>query len=448
METPHSRRSGRAAVVALCFTTAIGCGAVDSSIEKAAASDEIQERTGHSTASDGDARIRFDALKAEGLTLEEATAAALLTRHEVREGLERIGIAKAERVQAGLLPNPSLTAAYLWTDGAGPNKRQFSITQPFAELLVMPNRIRTADLLLDGAVRRAVACAIQAASDARAAWRRVQALERMLAVETEGVDLARRTSRVATARLVGGSASDFDLASAEAMSADAEISRLRVEQRLAEARIDFGFAVGAASDSGVFAAASDDPWDEGIQQDDAAIAIAFEHRIELRIAQAEFAAAQLDAEREEIAVLGEMRVGGAYERVVARLLGPVITLTLPIFDSGSARRAAARAAVTVARERADGVRERVTAEVRAATVRARTTAALAAHLRTHAVPLAEDVAKLAESRFESGEDDIDPWLESMRSLLDRRRQLAQAEFENAEARSALERAMGGWFIKE
>lgn len=448
METPNDRMSQRTLVITLFFATTIGCGALDSSLEKTAANTEIEARTGHHRELDDVALTRFEAMKANGLTLDEATAMALISRHDVNESFERIGIAKAARVQAALLPNPSLTAGYLWTDDVGPNKRQFSIAQPIAELFVMPNRIRAADLLLDVEIRRAVTVAIGAASEARLAWRRVQALERMLAVETEGVDLARRSSEIAAARIANGSASDLDRATAEAMAADVETARLRVEQRLAEARIDFGSAVGAAGDPRVVAGTSDDPWDEGIQHDDVATAIAIERRLEIWIADAELAVAQFDLEREETAVLGDVRIGGTYERVMARLLGPVVTLTLPIFDSGAARREAARGAVRVARERSNGVRESVIAEIRVATMRVRTAAAVATHLRTCSVPLAEEVAKLAESRFESGEDDIDPWLESMRSLLDRRRQLAQAEFENAEARSALERAMGGWFIKE
>lgn len=427
----------------------LGCASVDSTPDRAAAQREIAERIGETSAvAPAAAGNGLEAIAAGGFDLEECARAAVLSRPEVAEAFARIGVARANRAQAGLMSNPTLTAGYLVTDGIGPDKRQLAFVQPIAEAFELPARIRAAQFLLDGEIRRAAAIAVSAAADARAAWRRVRALERAVAVEDEAVALALRAANVASSRLESGSISEFEVALARSAVAESELARGGLLGELALARVEFAAAVGCEASSRPETSGPDEARMSRPFALERGLEIARQRRLEARVAALELAAARVEVEREEGRRFVDVRVGVSFEKVIDALLGPVLTLTLPIFDRGEARIAAARARVEVAEQRARAVSDRIDREVLAATTRLGETIRTAAELRDTAIPAAAEVAALAQARFENGADDIDPWLEALGALLDRRRSLARSEIEIAAARSDLERALGAWPIPE
>src|SRR5262249_52502047 len=85
-------------------------------------------------------------LLAMPLTIESAVKIALLNNRSVREAYERVGIARADLLQAGLISNPVFTAnAKFFSKGP---EIELSLLQSFVELFFVPMRrcVAAADL--------------------------------------------------------------------------------------------------------------------------------------------------------------------------------------------------------------------------------------------------------------------------------------------------------------
>jgi cobalt-zinc-cadmium efflux system outer membrane protein len=318
---------------------------------------------------------------AEPLTDESAVRIALERNPEVLEAFERLGVARARLVQAGLIPNPSLSfSAKFFSEGP---EIELGLVQ--ALLDVATSGSRRAEASADRSVVEAevVAGIVGLVFDVRRALVDVRASERL--VETHGKNFAAaRASRELMETLHKAGNVRDDLRTTELLAesrAEIELSRAVAERRAARARLAGLLGLRRAESEWTVAG----PLTDDVPTLAATLPVedaAESTSLSLLAGRSRTAAA---ARRRGIAVVERgflVREAG----VVAKRessdgswgAGPEFRLEIPVFDSGAARQAIAegevrqmlaayegdrlhvRTAAVLLRDRATELRERAT----------------------------------------------------------------------------------------
>jgi outer membrane protein TolC len=345
-------------------------------------------------APDGAAAQRVAALLATPLTAEHAVAIALLNNRRLQASYAELGIAEADLVQAGRLPNPTLTFARL-TDGQGADIER-KLMLPVMSILTMPaasgierRRYEQTQLAVAGDVLRIADQTRRAYYGAVAARQSASYLEQVNGAAEASAELARRMAAAGNWSKLQEAREQVFLADAVAQLAAARHAELAAREQLIR-------LLGLSGQGATFDLPErlpDLPAAPREMGDAEAQALA--NRVDILMAQKELAglAASLGLTRGTrfINVLdaGYQRNTGA-DGGHAR--GYEIELQLPLFDWGSARVARAEAAYMQALHRtAQGAIE-ARSQVRESWSAYRTAYALARHYRDQIVPLRKRIA--------------------------------------------------------
>jgi outer membrane protein TolC len=296
---------------------------------------------------DGDA-IHPDALALLESPLDEAAAVkiALLNNREVRAQLARLGVASAELVQAGLLSNPMLSADAKFFDGG--TEIEFALVQSFLDVFLLKRRkgIQAAELAATKA--RVAESIVRLVSDVRRALVDVRAAQRLVAVERE-IERAAQASADLMAELHrAGNVTDPELTADQLALARATLMVAQAEARTFEAEEPLNVLLGL--------------WGDGIGWTvEGSLPDEVDQTLDLEDVEARAIAASLDlvAIRAEATAAGrragivgweaplgpgELGLAGKREADASEWgLGPAIGFSLPLFDTGAARRGAAAA---------------------------------------------------------------------------------------------------------
>lgn len=245
------------------------------------------------------------------LTIDGAIQIALLKNQQLQAVYEDLGIAQAALVQAGLLKNPIFDAAVRLRLTGGPVNPEFAIAQDFLDLLFIPMRTRVAGAEFEAAKQRVTAAVLDLAGEVRIACYQLQAELQLLELE-RAVMASGDAAAAAAARLhAAGNLTDLELASQQALAAEARLDVAAAEAHVVDLRERLNALMGLWGDQTEWTLAGRLPEPP-------------EEEIDLTGVERRAVAASLD--------LGEMRqqVAAARERVgLARVAGP-----LPSFDTG------------------------------------------------------------------------------------------------------------------
>src|SRR4030095_114792 len=121
-----------------------GCVPSSEHIERTHLSSEVLQRTGHSIR---DEAATPDSLPpgvelSDGLEEREAVAIALWNNAAFQEALSKLGLARGDLAQAGLLSNPTFSILF----PLGPKQLEFAATFPLAAVSLRPRRVAIAKL--------------------------------------------------------------------------------------------------------------------------------------------------------------------------------------------------------------------------------------------------------------------------------------------------------------
>jgi len=175
-------------------------------------------------------------LLTQDLTADAAVQIALLNNRALRATLEEIGISRADLIQAGLVRNPEFFASVRFPDRPPSGTRtEFSLTQDFLDLLMLPLRKRLAAVQFEQTKLRVSHQILQLVPEAKAAFYTYQAREQLLKrlqaiveVNEAGVDLNLRQHKA-------GNITDLELANQAAAFQQAKLEWGKTQ---AEARAD------------------------------------------------------------------------------------------------------------------------------------------------------------------------------------------------------------------
>ena len=431
-----------------------GCATVDAGPDYERAATEIERAVGHPSldnpedSSAGDAATA--ALLEGGLTAEESVKLALLNNPRARAVLLKIGMARADVVQAGLWSNPTVGFSFRFPDGGGLANFEASLAQNIAELWMIPARSRAAErdlarMTLDVA-RELVTLAI----DTKVAYFNAVAADDALMITRDNVSLTMQLRDITEARLEAGTVGSLDvnLARGQALRAEVELRTATLESETARRTL--------ATLMGMIESAKGieltDPLPlppERSLQTDRYVEIALDARLDARAARDAVEAAAARVELEQAKVFPNLDIGLEIERGERRsgeshgteaLVGPSLGFTVPLFDQNQAQIAKARMVHMETQALLDALERSIMQETRDAADRLASAWDVASLYQQQVLPQVQETLSLSEATYQAGQTTVLNVIDAQRSLLETRRANLAALQDAANAMAELERA--------
>ncbi len=397
-------RIGRPVIIIATAVALAGCASFSPDGGFAGVADEVRLRTGKETAwarSDGE-RGEIDARVAElvskrPLGADDAVQAAILNNRGLQASFAELGMAEADLVQAGRLPNPhfSMFRAKLGHD----YKIEQALTFNLFSLVTAPLALEVEKRRFAQAQRQAALEVLRMASETRKAWitavaaeETVRYLRKVREAADAGAELARRMEQA-------GNWSRLARAREQGFYADAALNVARAEHAQVAARERLTRLLGLWGEEAAYALPErlpDLPEQAEERPDIERQALA--QRLDVRAAILE-----TEAVARNLGLAKATRFVNVLEFGPARVLegektdpykkGYEIALELPLFDWGTARIAKAESIYRQALDRAAETAIHARSEVRETYRGYRISHDIAKHYRDEIVPLRKRIAE-------------------------------------------------------
>lgn len=430
------------------------CATVDPAPDYERAAASISEATGVEEAHQRDVadELDVDALLEEGLDVDAAVRVALLKSPALDEQFVRIGIARAEWVQSGLLQNPTVGMAILLPEGGGRSLIEGAIAQQIADVWRIPLRREAAEHEVNAAVLTTARTAGRIAHRVRDRYYEALAAEEHVALAEADLGLVRQAYEATQRAHELGRATELEVRLARLRRLNAQASLGQRRQDAERARQDLAYAMSLDRRIQGVELTSDWPTWRDPGDDETLIATARARRPDLQAAThlAEAEGVRIDLERRSI--LPDLTLGAQLERPerasgegdgIDLVLGPSASLEIPIFDQNQAQIARAGYEQRVAYSTYRQLHLRIGHEVRQAAHAARLAADRMALYADEA--LAEADASVEQARRAHGAGHIDrlTLIDTKRTRLDAIRAYLVAQLDTAQKLIALDSALGG-----
>ncbi len=348
-------------------------------------------------------RKTVSARLAAGVDADAAVEVALLASPDLQMSFERLGLARADYLEAATLSDPVVSWSRQSLRGGPGSKLEWSVLQSISDLIALPVRRRAAGQELTRARLTAANEIIDAIAGIRSVWLEALAAEKIAGLAAERGDLARLEAELMERFVNAGNEPDTELqaqrlAYAEQQRATAAAATARLQARVRLERLMGVSDLPLAWDlRGDFAAL---PETDGELTDLEAAAL--RNRLDMQAARKRVDArlAFLSSAKQK-RLVPELAAGYGRERDPdgTRLAGPQFELQLPIFSAAQVALARSDAEARLAMREAEAAALDVHGEVRLA--RAQLAVARAALLlaRDTSVPAARIQADLRQREF-------------------------------------------------
>lgn len=433
-----------------------GCASLDPKPDIDQASKTIAERSGFATGWDVPWPRELETWDgASPLSMDQAVVLALKNNREIRRDVELIGSARADLVQAGLLPNPvlSLTLGFPTDPVYGSTQVGASIVQELVAIWLRPQRINAAEARLNQGVLALSDAALRLVADVKQSHARVVYGQRALELARENLATVDRSIDVLQRRIEGGEGTSLDVnrAKQQRLVLEAELKRqerdVAIEKRSLLRLIGFASAAAdwVAADSGSGKETEHEPFLPASIDESFVITLAGQQRLDVAAARAVVEANSADLKIEELSRVRDFGLGVSFDRNEdkGRFVGPALDIGVPIFDFNQAQVARAGSIARAALIAYEATAQQAVAQARTAYMDARTSADIADMYRHQVIVLAEENLRLAEATLRSGQDDVTVLLSAQQSLVEARKALNGLRLDAALARIELEYAIGG-----
>lgn len=389
----------------------LACASVDKERGHDQLAKELKDRVGAETGWENgppdDARVskRLDELLQAGLTPERAVAVALLNNPALQAMYEDLGIAQADMVQAGLLDNPRFSAAlgFPIAGSGGLVEQQLGLVQNLLTLIILPLRKSIAADQFAADVSRISSAAFEAAIDARKAVIEAQAATRAVELRANVIEAAAGSRDFAERLYAAGNILELELVEQQAMHEQAKLDLAEAQQHLVEAREHVNRSLGLFGARTAWKLAQG--LDETIPPDlsvEGLEALAMKQRLDVRAAtqQAELfgRAVNLASSSRWVGAL-EVGVDTHRDPDGPRVLGPSLSIELPIFDQRQAVLAKLQAQRRQSQRLRDSAAVNARSRVRQAYAAYKVSRDRVAHYQKVLVPLRNKAVELAQLQY-------------------------------------------------
>jgi cobalt-zinc-cadmium efflux system outer membrane protein len=277
------------------------------------------------------------------LTADNAVQIALFNNRHLQAAYEELGISRADLVQAGLVENPSFSAEVLIGNaGSGPVNPSLSLVQDFLNILTRSARRSVASSELERTRYEVTQKVLDLAAEVRTAYYSAVADEQAAGLFRQVVSATEAAAELSQRQAHAGNVNRRDQALQQAQYAQAVVELARVEARIANDREALNRLLGLWGDQVSWnlpdrlpELPSTKPPLEGLET------LAITRRLDLAGARQDVQTATYALELgEQLRWLSVFGLGLRLERDPDSgkwLKGPIIELTLPIFDQGQGR---------------------------------------------------------------------------------------------------------------
>ena len=467
-----------------------GCLRVDPSNDYGRTTALLRERVGavdvFDPASEPLVEQRVTALLEGGLTVDEAVQVGLLANRSFQSLFAEIGASRADVVQSRLLSNPSLSFSARYPDGGGRSSVMLSFGQELVDLWQIPVRRKVAEDKLEQVVFDVARQGIELVADIKTKCHRVLGLIQTEARVVENVALVQRSYGLADARFKAGEAGllDLNLVKSNVLQAELELIAVRRDRRVAETEL--ARVLGLARWKTPWTLTPADPAKSAaLGNDDDLLLDAMRQRFDAQAAARGVAAAEGELKRQWLNIFPKVMIGVEGERMerralpdrnipaaVAResiragaltapeiqsrgerdqqkrqmidtLIGPSLSITLPIYDQNQAQIAKADFAARKIRTEYEALLDQVAQEVQSAAAMVRAAVQLVDFYERQSLPQAAQTLDAASLSYEAGEQNVLALIEAQTSVIRLQREVILARRDLAIALAELERAVGG-----
>jgi cobalt-zinc-cadmium efflux system outer membrane protein len=420
--------------------------------------------------------------------LDQILRLALANNRTLRGDLEVIRQAKADLVQAGLLSNPMLSLMVRFPAGGGATDFAFGLSKDFADLWLIPSRKRAARAALQQRVLSFTDTAIVLATDAKTNYYNLQYLALAAKLEEENLRILQEATDIAQARLRAGQALQLDVNLLRARYLEAELDLIQFRSDFRVTRHTLLRLMGVArapNDWQPRPMTLDAPFALVSTEEDAFVEAALLQRLDAQAAQWELDAAVADFQQQQLRVIQSLGIGlngerrpnrslpgrkiladtarasvangkltapdimsagqrrSAKAQMIDFVLGPTITVPLPIFDQNQAQIAKAQFRARELQQRYEEVEQRVIEGVRSTLTQRRLAEDRVRIFRESLVPLQVSNLRLAEAAYQAGRESILTVLLAQGELIQTRLGHAAAVRNLAVSAANLERQLAG-----
>jgi outer membrane protein TolC len=324
--------------------------------------------------------------------------------------LAEVRVAQADARQSRLLPNPVLSVVFRYPKGAGSPVTETGLTADLAATLQMPRRNRAADNQLRAASAQAIAAALDVIADTEKTYHTANALRQEVALLGQDAGHVDRLLQIARHRFDAGEATRLDVATLEARQSETRIDLQECRLKLVREQLTLARLLGQPSRDTDLQLTTPLPVAAPTLPEADWLAAALHNRPEIQADRWQLAALEDGRALARLALLESTAAGLDTEHEGDWSLGPSLTVPLPLFDWGQARRAKARALAIGARHRLTQTVRRTVQKVRQAHAAQAKLAAAAAQAREQLTPLQQQRVDLARAVYESGQSGITPLL--------------------------------------
>jgi outer membrane protein TolC len=351
-------------------------------------------------ASRSQAQARIDALLAKPLSADDAVQIALLNNPGLQAAFNTLGIAEADRVAAGRLPNPGFSIGRLTRGSEVEWERSLHLN--LARLLTMPMRADIEQRLFEQTRRELVLEVLRLAAETRKAWVVVVAATQTASYQQQAMEAAEAGAELARRMAQVGNWSKLKQAREQSFYADAALAVARAEQAKGQTRERLVRLMGLPGADRLQLPDRLPDLPETLPRLPDVEQQAMASRIDLQTTrlQTEALAKNLGLTRStrfiNVLELGIVNNGSNEE---PQQRGYEISFELPLFDWGQTRVVQAESRYRQALERARETAVNARSEVREAYAMQQSQYAIARHLRDEVVPLKQRISEENQLRY-------------------------------------------------
>jgi cobalt-zinc-cadmium efflux system outer membrane protein len=413
----------------------------------------VQERTGYRThwekgpPTDEQVSKWVGELLSRGLTRSSAVEIALVNNPSLQITYEDLGVSQADMVQAGLLSNPTLTGSIGFPLNGGTREWEASLTQNFLDIFALPLRKRIAREQFNTEILRVAHETLQVATDVRKALARFQAQARIVELRRTIVEGARVAADLARRQHDAGNIDDFSLTQQTATWEQASLELEHDELDLVDAREALNRMLGLWGPRTAWALGEPlpeipaaDPTSEHLESR------AIASRLDVSAARKQsllFWNALELAKSTRYFGFVEVGVHAHQDPDGPVLLGPTLSLELPIFDQRQAMIARLEAQYRQTEHRLARVSIDARSEVRTAAARIASARRTVERYRKELLPLRERAIQQAQLLYNGMQIGLYQLLAAKQEQVEGYRAYIDAVREYWAARADLEMAVGG-----
>ncbi len=479
--------SGRAVWSACASVLLASCTRVDHTTEWQQAGGEFGRATGVETNWTADAEIRpLEPGPDSVVSLNSALDLALANNRALRADLQTIAQAKADLVQAGLLPNPMLSMLLAFPSGGGRSRIEFGLSEDFASLWLIPTRKKAAQGMLQQRILSFADTAIVLVNDLRANYYSLQYQARAVDLQEQNIKLLKDISGIIEARLRAGESSQLDVYFIRGRLLEAQLDQVTLRAEEQVTRQTLMRLMGVANAEADWKPIPLDVTLNLITAPEAELVdAALRQRLDAQAAQWELEASLADFQQQKLRLIPTFSLGIGGERpetkgilgrkiladtarssvragqltapeiesrgqrnrerslIINMLLGPTIQVPLPIFDQNQAQVAKSQARARELQRRLEEVEQRVIEGVRAALIRRRLAEERVRLFEQSLLPQWQANLTVARQAFLAGRESIVTVLLAQETLIRTQLSHAAALRDLETATASLERELSG-----